>query len=100
MEKAGIYPQVQSKLVMSKGLNAAYQFLITGNAEVGFLAKSQLYQDGKIAAGSYWEIPSDLYTPITQDVAVLNDRNIAAVAFAAYLTSERAKKLIAGFGYH
>ncbi|MEF1291999.1 molybdate ABC transporter substrate-binding protein, partial [Vibrio sp. M260118] len=48
MESLGVYPQLESKLVMGKGLNATYQYLVTGNAELGFLAMSQVVQNGSV----------------------------------------------------
>ncbi|MDB1124148.1 molybdate ABC transporter substrate-binding protein [Vibrio algarum] len=99
MENAGIYESVQAKFVMSKGLNAAYQFVVTENAQVGFLAKSQLYRDKKMADGSYWDIPNDYYDPIMQDAILLNENNTGAVQFVQYLNSDRARDLMALFGY-
>lgn len=99
MEKLGIYQDIQTKFVMSKGLNAAYQFVVTQNAEVGFLAKSQLYRDEKMVDGSYWDIPNGYYDPIMQDAVLLNESNLAAVDFVQYLNSDRARMLIISFGY-
>lgn len=101
MEKAGIYSALQAKLVLGKGLNPTYQFVMTGNADVGFLAMSQVYKDGQFTAGSYWEIPADWYEPIKQDAVLLKQgrENPAAKRLLKYLTSDRAKALIASFGY-
>lgn len=101
MEKLGIYSELGSKFVLGKGLNPTYQFVVTGNADVGFLAMSQIYKDGKFADGSYWEIPAELYDPIKQDAVILNKGkdNPAAKRLVEYLRSSRAKELIASFGY-
>ena len=101
MEKLGIYSDLASKFVLGKGLNPTYQFVVTGNADVGFLAMSQVYKDGKFAEGSHWEIPADLYSPIKQDAVVLDKGKDKPVAkrLIEYLRSSRAKELIASFGY-
>ena len=87
--------------MLGKGLNPTYQFVVTGNADVGFLAMSQVYKDGEFTAGSHWEIPSDWYAPIKQDAVLLNQGrdNPAAERLLEYLSSDRAKTLIASFGY-
>ncbi|PJC86082.1 molybdate ABC transporter substrate-binding protein [Vibrio sp. HA2012] len=101
MEKLGIYSVLEPKFVMGKGLNPTYQFVVTGNADVGFLAMSQVYKDGQFADGSHWEIPADLYAPIKQDAVLLSkgQNNSAAKHLMDYLQSTRAKALIASFGY-
>ncbi|PWI33597.1 molybdate ABC transporter substrate-binding protein [Vibrio albus] len=101
MEKLGIYSELGSKFVLGKGLNPTYQFVVTGNADVGFLAMSQVYKDGQFAEGSHWEVPADLYEPIKQDAVVLNKAKDAPATqrLIQYLNSDRAKTLISSFGY-
>ncbi|WED24086.1 molybdate ABC transporter substrate-binding protein [Vibrio sp. JC009] len=101
MKNTGVYQAAEPKLVSAKGLNAVFQFVSTGNAEVGFLAMSQIYRDGKFIDGSYWLIPDELYEPIKQDAVLMTSSfdKPTARAFIAYLKSDRAKKLITQFGY-
>ncbi len=101
MEKMGLYASVSDKVVMGKGLNPTYQFVVTGNAELGFVAKSQVYADNQYKTGSYWEVPVDSYQEIKQDAVTLNagKDNLAAKAFLDYLQTERAQSIIASFGY-
>lgn len=92
---------VQNKLVIGKGLNATYQFVFTGNAQIGLLAKSQVYQQGKFQSGSVWQIPSGDYQPIKQDAVTLKSGKgkASATQFITYLKSERAKDIVRSFGY-
>ena len=92
---------VQSKLVMGESIGQAYQFVASGNADLGFVALSQVMQDGKIGAGSGWVVPASLYRPIRQDAILLapGQNNPAATALIKYLRSEKAKAVISSFGY-
>jgi len=101
MQKLVQYQRLKSKIVMGKGLNATYQFIATSNAELGFIALSQIFKNGQYQNGSHWLIPTDLYSPILQDAVLLRTAkdNPAAKVFIEYLASNRAKRLIAGFGY-
>lgn len=80
-----------------RGVNVAqaYQFIATGNAELGFVALSQVVQE---PLSQYWRVPQELYTPIKQELAVLKD-SIASKAFLDYLASSEARALILLQGY-
>ena len=52
-------------------IGKTFQFVKTGNAEVGFVALSQVYKNGKITEGSGWIVPSKYYQPIRQDAVLL-----------------------------
>jgi molybdate transport system substrate-binding protein len=65
------------------------------------LALSQVWKDGKLTSGSAWIVSPDLYSPILQDAVVLKTGadKPAVKAFAEYLKSDKAKKIILSFGY-
>jgi len=89
------------KIVTGENIAQAFQFVASGNAELGFVALSQVWKDGKLTSGSGWIVPATLHAPIKQD-AVLLDKgrdNAAAVALLAYLKSPAARAVIQGFGY-
>jgi len=92
---------LQPKFVQAENIAQAYQFIASGNAELGFVALSQVYQDGKVAEGSAWIVPANLYQPIRQD-AVLLDKGkskAAAAALMKYLRGDKAKAVIKSYGY-
>ncbi len=97
----GLGETVTPKLVTAESIAQAYQFAATGNAELGFVALSQVAVPGKPASGSYWVVPANLYGEIRQDAVLLKTGadNPAAKALLDYLKSEPAKKLIREFGY-
>lgn len=101
MKKLNLAEALQPKLVQGENIAQAYQFVITGNAQLGFVALSQVYQDGKIASGSAWIVPATYHEPIRQDALVLakGAANPAAKALLDYLKSDKAKGIIRAYGY-
>ncbi|SIO96391.1 molybdate ABC transporter substrate-binding protein [Vibrio spartinae] len=101
LEKMGLYSKIQDKIVQGKGLNPTFQFVVTGNAALGFVAKSQVYQNHHYQSGSYWEVPCEDYAQIRQDAVVLpaGQTNKAAQAFLNYLQTDRAQRIIQSYGY-
>ena len=101
LQARGLYERVQAKFVMGENIAQTQQFVASGNAEIGFVAQSQVWQGGKLAGGSAWLVPADLHAPIRQDAVLLKrgEHNDAARAFLDYLRSEPAQRLIAAYGY-
>ena len=89
------------RLVTAESIGQAYQFVATGNAELGFVALSQVAVPGKAVPGSYWLVPPALYSEIRQDAVVLQPGvgNPAAAALMSYLKSDPARRLIQAYGY-
>ena len=92
---------VASKLVEGQNISQAYQFISTGNAELGFVALSQIYKDGKISGGSAWIVPGELHDPIKQDAVILDKGkdNPVARQFVDYLKGPKAAAVIKAYGY-
>lgn len=92
---------VQPKFVQGENIAQTHQFVMTGNAELGFVALAQVMKEGKISAGSAWIVPADLHQPIRQDAVLLaaGKDNPAAIALLKYLRSDKAQAVIKAFGY-
>ena len=101
LAKEGLTEQVKDKLVEGQNITQAYQFVSTGNAELGFVALSQIYKDGKVTSGSAWIVPAALHDPIKQDAVILNKGkdSIAAEALVDYLKGPKAAAVIKSYGY-
>jgi len=89
------------KLVQGENIAQAYQFVATGNAELGFVAVSQIMQDGRITEGSAWVVPASLHRVIRQDAVILDKGKgrPAAEAWLKYLGGKKARAIIKSFGY-
>ncbi|MDR1311953.1 MAG: molybdate ABC transporter substrate-binding protein [Burkholderiaceae bacterium] len=101
LEKLKLWDVVKPKLVQGENIAQTYQFVVSGNAELGFVALSQVYENGKLKSGSMWLVPDGLYTPILQDAVILSRAadNRAAKALIDYMKSEVGLRTIRSFGY-
>jgi molybdate transport system substrate-binding protein len=93
--------QLAPRLVTAESIAQAYQFVATGNAELGFVAFSQIAAADQEVKGSYWLVPPTLYGEIRQDAVLLKagEKNPAASALLAYLKSDSARATIRRYGY-
>ena len=93
---------LEPKLVMGENIGQTYQFVATGNAEIGFVALSQVTRENKITSGSAWVVPEKLYSPIKQDAVLLvngKDSPAAARLLMTFLRSEDTLNVIKSYGY-
>ena len=101
LTKLNLLDAIKPKFVQGENIGQTYQFAATGNAELGFVALSQVMEDGKIKAGSAWVVPAEMHEPIRQDAIVLNNAkdNVAAKALMDYLKGDKARAIITAYGY-
>ena len=101
INQLGVKAHITSKLVQGESIGQTYQFVSTENAQLGFVALSQIHFDGRIAQGSAWVVPPSMHTPLKQDAVLLNagKDNAAAHALITYLQGDTAKAIIARYGY-
>lgn len=102
MKRLRVWEAIEPKLVTAENITQAYQFVASGNAELGFVASSQIVgPDGKVSKGSTWMVPADLYPPLAQDVILLTPGkdSAAAKALVEHLRSDKARAIIRSYGY-
>ena len=101
INKLGLLSRLEPRFVTGESIGQAYSFVATGNAELGFMALSQVYENNQIKSGSAWVVPEALHRPIRQDAVLLSKGagNPAAVMLLAFLKTENAKAVIRSFGY-
>ena len=101
LEKMGLWQAMQAKIVQGENIGQTYQFVTSGNAELGFVALSQIYKNGKVKNGSAWIVDTRDYQPIKQDAVLLSHakNNAAAVALMKYLKSGESYKVLKSYGY-
>ncbi|WP_445370535.1 molybdate ABC transporter substrate-binding protein [Methylomonas sp. HW2-6] len=97
----GLLDKLQPTFVHGENIAQTYQFVSSGNAELGFVALSQVMENGKIGSGSGWTVPTNLYKPILQDAILLNNGrdNPAAKALLEFLKTAPARAIIEKYGY-
>jgi molybdate transport system substrate-binding protein len=93
-----LYDTLKARIVEGTSIAQTYQFIATGNAEIGFIALSQIAGN---SAGSRWLVPQSLYTPVRQDAVLLKkgESNAAATAFMSFLRGPEARAIIEKYGY-
>jgi molybdate transport system substrate-binding protein len=101
LTRLGLLDALSPKFVQGENIAQAQQFVATGNAELGFVALSQVQENGKLASGSVWIVPENLHTPILQDAVLLTKGkdSAAAKAFLEYLHGKQAEATIRRYGY-
>jgi molybdate transport system substrate-binding protein len=103
MKNMGVLDKLKAAFVLGENISQTQQFISTGNAELGFIALSQIIdKEGKIGEGSGWIVPEDLHNPIKQDVILLKkgEPNPAAPALLQFLKSKEALAIIKKYGYN
>jgi len=98
MKALGVFEALQAKIVQGTNIAQTYQFVETGNAELGFVALSQV---ANIDKGSRWIVPDALYSTIAQDAMLLTsgEGNAAAAAFVSFLKGPEADAVKEKYGY-
>lgn len=101
LKSKNLLDKLQPLFVLGENISQTHQFISTGNAELGFVALSQVSENDKITSGSGWIVPANLYQPIKQDAVLLKtgEKNPAAKALLDYLKSPAAKTIIQKYGY-
>ena len=101
IQHLGVQASVAPKLVQGESIGQTYQFVSTENAQLGFVALSQISFDGRITQGSAWVVPQHMHTPLKQDAVLLNagKDSMAAQALLKYLQGDKAKAIIRQYGY-
>lgn len=101
LHKLGLAQRLAQRMVYGESLGQTYAFVATGNAELGFVARSQILEGSKPKAGSAWDVPASLHEPLLQDAVVLRRAkdNPAAAALMALLKTERIRALMRSYGY-
>lgn len=101
LQALNLWEVVQDRLVQGENIGQTFQFVFTGNAQVGFVALSQVLDPKMKDLGSRWEVPPHLYHPLVQQAVLLTrgQDNSAAKKFLTYIKSPSARSIIEKYGY-
>lgn len=102
MDRLGLRSALTPKLVQGESIGQTFNFVHTGNADVGFVALSQVMHQGRLRGGSMWLVPQELHSPIRQEAVLLQRgaSNEAAQALLQLLQAPASRALIRSFGYN
>jgi molybdate transport system substrate-binding protein len=98
LKALGLYERLAPRIVQGASITQALQFIDTGNAELGFVALSQVIDQ---PGGSRWLVPEGDHQPIVQQAVLLKTGadDPAATAFVAFLKGQEARSIIERYGY-
>lgn len=101
MQKLGVLSKIEPRVVQGESISQTFQFVTSGNAQLGFVALSQIWENGKLKTGSAWVVPEAMHEQLKQDVVLLNagKDSQAAAALIDYLKADKARKFIERYGY-
>ncbi|MBT3202919.1 MAG: molybdate ABC transporter substrate-binding protein [Gammaproteobacteria bacterium] len=98
LQAKSLWNSLRSRMVRGENIGQTFQFVKSGNAQLGFVAASQVKKAGVISKGSFWEVPQQDYTAINQQAVLLSNNEVSS-AFVSFLRSEKALSIIRDFGY-
>ena len=95
------WEKVRPQLVQGENISQTFQFVVSRNAELGFVALSQVRTGKFKGQGGMWEVPENFHSSLVQEAVLLRrgEKNLAAVALMEYLGSGKIQELIKSFGY-
>lgn len=102
LTRLGLADALAPRFVVGENIAQTHQFVASGNAELGFVALSQVTQDGRLTGGSAWIVPASLHAPIRQDAVLLKrgaDNDAARALFDFLKSPAVALTLTQRFGY-
>ena len=101
LQAAGVWSQVQGKLVYGENIAQAAQFVQTGNAQVGLIALSLVSGPDTKLKGAYTLIPQSLHQPLNQGFVVtrLGGGKPLARRFADHVVAPMSQVLMAKYGF-
>jgi len=101
MQKIGVLSKLEPKVVQGENISQTHQFVTSGNADLGFVALSQVWQNGKLKSGSGWLVPETYHDALRQDAVLLEagKQSEAAQALMNFLKSEKAREIMTAYGY-
>ena len=101
LQGAGYWHLVSERAVYGENINQALQFVATGNAVTGLIAKSQLSAPQLPEAACTWEVPASSHSSLDQQAVLLARAadNDNARRFLEFLQSDAARDIIRRHGY-
>ena len=101
LDKLDLSATLSGKIVRGENVAQAFQFVESGNAQLGFVARSQVLSLAESRSGSTWVIPGHFYQSIRQDAVLLNQATDcpACSEFLNFLREEAQRALISAYGY-
>ena len=101
LHSSGLYEAVRSKLVLGENISQAFQFVQSGNAEIGIVALSLAVAPSVKGEGRYWEVPVESYPLLQQGGVILKWAKEAEAArnFRKFVLGSKSRPLLRAYGF-
>jgi molybdate transport system substrate-binding protein len=103
LQRSGLYEKLKPRLVYGDNISQVSQYVLTGNADIGFSAKSVVRAAEVRGKGKWREVDTTLYDKIAQAAAVCKygreHHSDLSQRFFEFLYSAPARKIFSAYGY-
>lgn len=101
LTKLGLLEPLKARLILGENIGQTFQFVSSKNAQLGFIALSQVLDPANKIPGSRWDVPDDFHDPLRQDAVLLKraQANPAARDLLQFLQSGKARSIMEQLGY-
>ena len=99
LQHAGLWEQVQDKLVIGENVAQATQFAISGAAQGGIVASSLLASEKTGTRGRHALLPESWHRPILHSMVLLANSDESTMTFYRYLQTAKAQQILARHGF-
>ncbi len=101
LKQLGLWSQIRPQVVQGENISQTFQFVSSENAQLGFVARSQILDPKNSRKGSRWDVPESFHDPLEQDVVLLQrgKDNPGAQALWRFLREDAAQRIITNYGY-
>jgi molybdate transport system substrate-binding protein len=101
LKKLDLWDSLKDRMVQGENIGQTFQFVYSKNAQLGFVALSQVLDPKINGAGSRWDVPTTFHDPLAQEAVLLmtGKNNTAAKAFLDYVKGDKSLAVIERFGY-
>lgn len=101
LRQAGLWDALRERLVIGENISQTLQFAASGNAELAFIARSQLQAPSLPAASCSWPLPDTAHDTVDQQAILLRRAAASegAKAFIEFLRSDAGRAIIRRYGY-
>jgi molybdate transport system substrate-binding protein len=100
LRSAGLYDQVEPRLVLGENVSQALQFVQSGSADIGIVALSLALSPPVAGSGQYWPVPRDMHPPIEQGGVIVPAAPGGGVeSLRAFLLGAESRAILSRYGF-
>lgn len=101
LKKMGLWESLQDRIVQGENIGQAFQFVYSRNAQLGFVALSQVLDPKINGSGSRWDVPISFHHSLAHEAVLLvtGQNPVGARAFLDFVKGEKSLAIIKQFGY-